>query len=193
MPKIIKDEKGKPCFLYVGERVKNKAENEPKETLKKGKIFFNISHDDGMVAVAVSDTQEVGIDLQSKEENMRSRKRIEEMLSSLLNGLNFSDTCESFTDTELLFYKLDTENKALLLEEAAGECVLHSLDGALSESDAEFLCSWTRLESLLKLSGGGFADSGEIRSTALSARTQSFFIKSVDGRVYSLTVSDYKK
>lgn len=194
MPKITKDEKGKPCFLSAGGRVENNTENEPKETLKTGKIFFNISHDDGMVAVSVSDTSEVGIDLQSKKENMHSQERIEKMLSSFLDGVDFSDTCESFADTEILFYRLNPENGELLLDEAAGECIVaHIPDGALSDADAEFLRSWTRLESLLKLSGGGFADTGEVKSTALSARAQSIFVKNRDGKVYSLTLSCFKK
>ena len=79
IPKIIRDEKGKPRFLYDGVRVKNTAEIEPFETSEE-RIFFNISHDKNMVAVAVSDTQDVGIDIQSKKENMRSRKRIEKTL-----------------------------------------------------------------------------------------------------------------
>ena len=73
----------------------------------------------------------------------------------------------------------------------SGERVMRSLDGALSEADASFLCSWTRLESLLKLSGGGFADLGEVRDTVLSAKVQSFFINDENGEIYSLTLSHY--
>ena len=177
LPRIIKNEKGKPYFLFKD---------------KNDDLFFSISHDGSMVAAAISDAGEVGIDLQSIGENMRSRERIERTLSSLLCGVDPPGACEVSDDTELKIYRLSADTESIYLDCVSADRIINP-SGVLTERDADFLRSWTRLESLLKLSGGGFADTSEILKTSRRARSQSIFLKSNDGRAYSLTISDYLK
>ena len=177
LPRIIKSEKGKPYFLFKD---------------KNADLFFSISHDGNMVAVAISDAGEVGIDLQSIGENMRSRERIERTLSTLFCGVDSRMSCEVSDDTELKIYRLSADTESIYLDFVSADRIINP-SGVLAERDADFLRSWTRLESLLKLSGGGFADTGEILKTSRKARSQSIFLKSNKGRAYSLTVSDYFK
>lgn len=192
LPEIIRNEKGKPRFSYGGGRVKSCSENNPDIRYEEKEIFFNITHDEGIIAVAVCDTSDVGIDVQSMRADMHSREKIEKRLLSLLDGVDLGGACELFDDTSLLFYSLDTVSCRLISEDEKGERVVRDLGGRLSIADADFLRAWTRLESLLKLSGGGFSDSSEVLKTALFSRSQGIFIKGKDGRIYSLTLSIYK-
>ena len=103
LPEIKNAEKGKPYFLYGGGRVKNEDDGKLGEAADNGRIYFNISHDKNIVAVAVSDAQELGIDIQSKKEKMRSRQRIEKTLRTFLDDAHFSWACEISGDIQLLF------------------------------------------------------------------------------------------
>ncbi len=108
-------------------------EKDGKPRLVSHKIFFNISHSDGLVAVSLSDTHDVGVDLQSEisaEREKRLEKRFLKDFSPLPCSLDIS------------FYFLENDE-------------LFNID--LSKIDLlTFTDKWSAFESVLKLGGHGF-------------------------------------
>lgn len=145
---------------------------------------FNISHDGGAVAVAVSDT-EVGVDVQSHLANSESQNRIATRFADAL------DTLDARSDREpsVSFCFFEIKN---------GEIFERLCDGGapanLTKEDVakDFVARWTVLEAALKLDGGGFASIGNVRAIVERAKFKTVAFN-LSGNKYALTVAEENK
>lgn len=196
LPQIVNDGKGKPCFAYdVRKNGENCYKKSPLSRLEEKQILFNISHDENLIAVAVSDEGEVGIDIQSHPAVLREKARIEEAVSAFLMPCNVR-ACEISDTAELVVYGIDIKSGRLFKKPSAfltAEKIYKNSEAPAltlpSEEEADFLLSWTRLESLLKLSGGGFSDTAIVGEIASGAKVGSLFVTDTNGRIYSLSLA----
>lgn len=119
---------------------------------------FNISHTEGMVAVAISDEYEsIGIDI----ERQMSQKRAERILSRY-RGL---DTSVSYDGGISLYFVEICDTSGDLTFKNASDMLSRKLSrekGQSPECAATEL--WVRMESLLKADGGGFKSSSSLDS-----------------------------
>ncbi len=119
-PKIIWSENGKP--KYEGE-----------------KIYFSISHSDGAVAVSISDTANIGVDIETEIPKERAAR----LEARFFPGLSFSDRP---IDVKYIFQRLSKDG--LLTE---------TLEDFKSVNFSEsFSARWTLYEAAMKSGGGGF-------------------------------------
>ncbi|MBQ8303249.1 MAG: hypothetical protein IJX97_06910 [Clostridia bacterium] len=155
-PIIERDADGKPYLKQEGEK----------------SIYFNISHSDGAVAVALSDEGEIGMDIQSDIDDKKAERLEKRYLSDLI-----------YTNEKVI--------DEIFFGEIIDECLV--LNGTVFENPLinSFSEKWTVLESLLKLSGKGFGGLSLICDLSKKAKTQ---VKSINifNKKYSLAVSVYK-
>ena len=131
LPEISYTEEGKPYF-------------------KSKECFFSISQSEDFVAVAISDF-EVGVDIQLLSQNEEKRKRREKRF-----GLEVFDNSKAKENNiDFSFFDITEEKENLILKENKMKKPLLKNEKDGNES---FLLRWTRLESALKLTGGGFKD-----------------------------------
>lgn len=131
-PIILKNENGKPYILG-------------------SKVYFNISHSDGVAVVAISDEGEVGIDVQSPVCEEKEKR----LCTRFLNNIEIKNDCFSIS------YFL-CEN---------GE--LRKFTPELSTKN-DFLSRWTFAEANIKCKGKTFSDISmvnELSNTTLSQTT----------------------
>ncbi len=161
MPQICYTGGGKPYFLE-----NNSLQNAPK---------FNISHDLGLAVCVISNSCEVGVDVQSMPKRRLNLSRIADRFFAPLRRID-PLIPEEPEDDEL-------EVSVLFFTECGGELSLSELDklslkrvrDALSSSD--FLSKWTLLEAVLKMSGGGFGDSAAANELLANSDTVTFSLK----------------
>lgn len=103
------------------------------------KIFFNISHSEGVVAVTISDEGEVGVDLQQESDSSRQERLEKRFVSGLKIHTNDPKIC-------YLLCQISNDGTEFSGIEPC-DCVRD-----------DFLAKWVYAESLIKLSGGGFKD-----------------------------------
>ena len=130
-PTIIRNENGKP---YV----------------KDGSVFISISHCDGVAAVALSDEEEIGVDIQSMPDEEKAERLSKRFLS------------------ETLIRQDKAEIKYFTLSLIDGEYRFNEISLML-ESENNFLSKWVYSESVIKAFGTSFADISNI--TELSEKT----------------------
>lgn len=146
-PEIERNENGKPY-------------------LKDGKVHFSISHFDGLSAVALSDSAEIGIDLQCPTDSEKE-ERIDKRF---LNNIEFK--------------KDDIDIKYFLLT-----------DGTLKEfspqksTENDFLFRWTFLEANIKCRGLNFSCVKDINE--LSKGTRAYTVKYKDCKITTV-IADLK-
>lgn len=154
---ILRGERGKPYVSkYDGD----------------GKIFFSISHSDGLCAVTVSDEGEVGVDIQS-EPNPDTAKRL---YGKYFEGISF-EQAEPFSEITVAC-PIDGGDFdfSKSLDENFG---VSNLKNAEKNEDTDlltkkFLEAWTISEALLKLGGVGFSEIGKLGSYLTS---KSYFLR----------------
>ena len=116
------------------------------------KIFINLSHSDGVIAVCISDEGEVGIDIQSEIAPDRA-KRLEKRF---FDGLSVETQ-----DLEIAyFYCLIEDDKA----------VFKTIDLSNPQKE-DFTLKWACAESVLKLIGSGFSDAGRVIELVRDCKT----------------------
>ena len=151
--------------LYGVENPKIVREKDGKPRLVSHDIFFNISHSNGLVAVSLSDKCDVGVDLQS-EISPEREKRISARFMSGFSPLPCPLEIEYLYLENDRFFTLD-------LPMAKGE---------------RFTERWTCFESVLKLSGDGFAAASDIVKIAQNTKTDTRVIK-INNSLFSLSNS----
>ncbi len=156
---IAFNEHGKPYF--ESEKMKN--------------ITFNISHSDGLCAVAVcEDGCKVGVDIQGSVD-----KEKEERLSNRFFGGSF----EEIGSLESLYIFGGFS--------AYGDCMFAEIPSAAlksSDHDRSFVDRWSLCEALMKCDGRGFAAYTEIGKLSENASAASVNF-SYKGREYSITTA----
>lgn len=140
-----------------------------KPRLLDDEVYFNISHSDGVTAVTLSDECEVGVDIQCQIEKNRE-KALEKRFIGDLKIKN--------ERLDLKFYLCDENN---------GYFDFYEVDIDISECDS-FSDKWVVLESLLKLSSGGFGDLHRTKNLAENTLTDIRKIK-IDNKYFSLANS----
>ncbi len=132
-PRIIWSENGKPAY-----------ENE--------RIYFNLSHTAGLVAVCISDERCVGVDVEGEI----PPERADRLEARFFSGLTFSDSQLSVKylyadacDGEITFFDLSEMDGRLLCPEK------NITLSAVYHSDS-FSARWTLYEATMKSGGGGF-------------------------------------
>ena len=155
------------CFFNVENPIICHQKNE-KPSLISHNIFFNISHCDGIVAVTISDTNEVGVDIQN-EPDERSRERLKERFLSELFPVD--------SDLDIKYYLAQMDGNDFLFYEST-----------LSTYKDSFSYKWAVMESLMKLYGRGFSDLSKIGNLAKKSKTnvRGFLL---DGIIFSISNS----
>lgn len=133
-------------------------------------IFFNISHSDGLVAVSISDEGEIGVDIQSEV----APDRQERLENRFIPNLKLP---EKSTDTDTLDSNFTTDvTKSRKINYFL--CEIHNdslefLEIQLQDAKNEdFSTKWSYAESLIKLSGGGFADISSVDKISDNSRVE---------------------
>ena len=168
MPEIIYTPQGKPFF--DGRSDVNKC------------CHFNISHDKNTAAVAVSFDEEVGLDVQSTNQDQNLMERIERRFGDAASQIDV----DGEIPVSFLFYEV-RDGEVSQMQTADAEV------SAVSEKEAESnpVIRWTALESVLKLDGGGFASINKVEDIAERSRVKSYILKA-NGCEYALSVATKK-
>lgn len=133
MPEISYTEEGKPYFL-------------------DNVCSFSISHDKNLVVVALSDDESVGVDLQSFCGSDDALKRIEKRF---LKDVVFNEEKSESFENKVEYFAVESNIDCVDFKKVREEdVVLKKQHG----KNMDFLMSWTKLESLLKLFGCGFKE-----------------------------------
>lgn len=114
-----------------------------KPYLSDSNIHISLSHSDGAVAVAISDEGEIGVDIQSQIDAAREGR---------LKNRFFTDLTVENNDIGVSYYFCEINDFSAELYEAS-----------LPYAEDCFTAKWSYAESLMKMSGGGFSDIGEIK------------------------------
>ena len=165
LPEISYTEEGKPYF-------------------KSKECFFSISQSEDFVAVAISDF-EVGVDIQSDYENEDTLKKLEKRFD-----LEVFDNAEEDKENEIQFSFFDIieEKENVVLKENKTKC----FGSKFGKNEGEcFLFRWTRLESALKLIGGGFKDLINVNKNLQNIRFKTLFFQHGDTPI-ALSVASLK-
>lgn len=139
-------------------------------------IYFNISHSNGVVALTISSEGQVGVDVQS-ETNDEKQERLEKRFLSDIKIPNQKE--QTTTKNQKINYYISKING-----ESIEFCKIH-----LNNADPEvFTSKWTYAESIIKLTGNGFADISNVSAIAENSKTS---IKkfSVDNTKFALSTS----
>ena len=156
-PVIERDVDGKPYLKQEGEK----------------RVYFNISHSDGAVVVALSDEGEIGVDIQSQVDEKKAEKLEKRYLSDLI-------------------YVNDRFVDNILFCEMVDECIYFIKSESGSLTTDSFSEKWSVLESLLKLFGKGFGGLSLLSDISKTAKTQVQSIN-LNNKNYSLAVSVLRK
>jgi phosphopantetheinyl transferase len=139
---------------------------------------FSLSHNENFVAVALNTDGEIGIDLQSFKWSCEARERIEKRFLSrvLFDGfesLNKNEKDAKKEKVSFSFFEISScdgfeisENKSIKL-----------ISKEEMDQNESFLLRWTQLESLLKLSGGGFKDFKNINNCLQKTKVETRFFQ----------------
>ena len=137
-----------------------------KPYFKECGVFFSISHSDSTVAVCLSDDCEVGIDLQAEIDPLIAKK-LEKRFFPGLNVKNESLGVE--------YYYCNPLNDEV-------EICSISLPNFQADK-TNYSAKWVSAESIMKLTGRGFADADRVSDLAKDTKTE---IKALDfeGKYY---------
>ena len=123
-------------------------------------MYFNLSHSNGMAVVCLSDEGEVGVDLQSEIGPERAERLKERFFASL-------EVKNESVGAEYYYCELsgdDAEIYGITLPD-------------FQPCEADFSARWVSAESIMKLTGRGFADADRVSDLAKGTKTE---IKALD-------------
>lgn len=144
---------------------------------------IGISHDKRIAIAAISDCKRLGVDVQGEEISKRRIERIATRYLAPLRNLDSSSIpYHGDFNEEIKWFYLSGNGLSPLDEVISVE--------RLSDEAAsiDFLAKWTKLESVLKMSGGGFGDYPQADALLSEARTASFRFK-VDKEEYVISIA----
>ena len=159
IPKICYTEKGKPYF-----------ENDT--------CCFSISHSDNFVVVALNENNSVGVDIQSFDNNLYVRERLEKrFLSKLPPNFReeYGENSEKEKNHEVNFEFFEVRQNEKL--EIVKKEDVHFLENTAKDENENFLLRWTSLEAILKLSGGGFGDLKNVNCYLHNSKIKTHFFQ----------------
>ena len=142
-------------------------------------IHFSISHSAGIVAVAISDEGEIGIDLEPRVQEDRA-ERLSRRLAGSLPPQDFS--CESIADLVTVFR---------LMEDGTPAEVGGVVSDVACQKHLPFTARWTVMEAVMKCDGRGFAAVSDIQGLYREHGVGTTAI-SIGGRVYYLSLATVK-
>ena len=181
--------------LLLKELYKDFSDKEMPE-IKKGRLgkpyfdgaypLFSITHEADLVAVIISDTSEVGIDIQSLPEHTASREKIAERITRVIRERDYYFTRAGVEETKIDEIRLFVPCGPEKIKESERGALISEDPLTLSSADADFLREWCELEALIKLSGGGFADTARVGLILCGAEMKSGYIKDKKGREYAI-------
>ena len=131
-----------------------------KPYIKDSGIYFNLSHSNGVAVVCLCDEGEVGVDLQPTIDPERA-DRLKERFFAFLEVKNES------VGAEYYYCELsgdDAEIYGITLPD-------------FQPCEADFSARWVSAESIMKLTGRGFADADRVSDLAKGTKTE---IKALD-------------
>ncbi|MBR5144420.1 MAG: hypothetical protein IKW53_05160 [Clostridia bacterium] len=144
------------CINFVNQKnqeFSEKSISQSQDALPTTKIFINLSHSDGVVAICISDEGEVGIDIQSEiapDRAKRLEKRFFDGLSVEKQDLDIAYFYCLIEDDEAIFERIDLSNP----------------------KNEDFTLKWSCAESVLKLIGSGFSDAGRVIELSKDCKTE---------------------
>ena len=153
------------CFAslsFFGTKIKDILRNEhgkpyASELDDDRKIYFSISHSDGLCAVMLSDEGECGVDIQalpSQKQRERVEKRFLSAISEDLVSEN-DDKKSNLGESQLIFAEPSEEGFTFLHE-------IGDFSSVTNEEEDLFLKKWTSFEAILKCFGNGFSDASRV-------------------------------
>lgn len=165
LPEIVYDTYGRPSF--------NGADTD-----------FNISHDRDMIALIISDSQRVGIDVQALD--TRVSDRLAEGIAEITQKENFISVRSRTAPISDKTVLLSISQNGDIIEDTSLFILNDSEKEALCKKEADIISDWTLLEALVKADGRGIGQIKAAGKLISSAKTKELFI-SAGGCVYSLS------
>ncbi len=167
-PKIIWANNGKPFY---------EDEN----------IYFNISHSKDMIAVSISDTKQIGVDIEGEIDSDKAQ-RLEDRF---FRGLTFSDAPLA---ADYLYARVSSCGNVEFFEIASsGGFSVENEDVIITsvQTSDSFSARWTLYEATMKSGGGGFTSLPCLDMMLLESRADIKKIKNSSG-VYFITTATSK-
>jgi phosphopantetheinyl transferase len=143
-------------------------ENGKKPSITSHKVFFNISHCDGVSVVSLSDTDDMGVDIQTDPDE----KTMERLKKRFISNVRYNPG-----DIDITFYLLEKSDNELMFSEICGETI-----------PTDFSDKWSAMESVMKLYGSGFSALPDIDDLCAKSTTNVINIKIAD-KYYSIANS----
>ena len=126
-----------------------------KPYIKDCDVYFNISHSNGVAVVSLSDEGEIGIDLQHQIEPERA-DRLKERF---------------FQDLEVKNESVGAEYYYCNLSDEEAEICSISLSDFKADTE-DYSVKWVSAESIMKLTGRGFADVDNVYDLSKKSKTE---------------------
>ncbi len=141
------------CFFELDDPEIERASTGKPYIKDNNKIFFNISHSEGVCAITISDEGEVGVDIQAKQNEDRESRLEKRFLPDLTiskSNLNIRYFLCEFVSENVEFSEIN-------IDEYVGE---------------DFLAKWVYSESLIKLTGCGFSEISSVGNIGINAKVE---------------------
>ena len=136
--------------------------NSGKPYFDKLSRYFSVSHDKDVVVVALSDEENLGIDVQSFDGSEYMMKRIEKRF---LSKIPLECKEKNNREVEFLFFELSGKSERFEIKSSKCELFTKEKENVLNRQTKDFLLRWTCLEASLKLSGLGFKQFGNVNES----------------------------
>lgn len=159
---------GKP-FFQSKDFENNSLQNPPS---------ISVSHDKNLAIAVISDSERIGVDVQGAA---LPKRRMERVAARFFSPIKNVEKAGRIKD-EIKWF---SAKGAGLSEKEVGKDIkeLGEADGAI-----DFLAKWTKLEAVIKASGGGFLDYPNLEEL-LSVTETKAFVLSKDKEEYVVTVA----
>ncbi|MBO5879703.1 MAG: hypothetical protein J6Q68_04055 [Clostridia bacterium] len=144
-------------------------------------IDFNISHDENMIALIISDEKRVGIDIQSRDTGVSARvgSLISKIIGTPLFADKYATACNVFCENIGFFYISESGK----ITPCDAECERRA-EAVLTGDD--FIEKWTLLESLVKADGTGIGALERTSEILENALVMPLVFVSANGKSFSL-------
>jgi phosphopantetheinyl transferase len=144
-------------FFSIG-NPKIKRNKNGKPSLVDSNVYISLSHCDGVSAIALSDEDEIGVDIQSPVDDTKAERLTKRFLSKIHPKQE---------DINIKYFYMTLTDKTVDFKEIA-----------LENSDkADFLSKWVYLESVIKAYGISFSEISKINELSKNTKTRIYNYK----------------
>ena len=153
------------CYTDAGKPYFEQQKNENKGLQKVPSI--SISHDKNVAVAVISDAEKIGIDIQG---DSVPKRRMERIAARFFTPINKAGESSEGIDEEIQWF-LAKGDRLLDINEGFSKKELRE-----EKESFDFLAKWTKLEAVIKASGGGFLDYPQLEELLPTAKTKTFVL-----------------